>query len=101
MTVDAAFAGAAAALMPEFCAAATYTPPNGAPVATLASQPQRLVRVRQDGMATEVVHLVRMPAADVPAPMRGGTVQIGAVLYMIDNLDHDDGSVVTVTVRPA
>lgn len=101
MTVDAAFAGAAAALMPEFCAAATYTPPNGAPVATLASQPQRVVRVRQDGLATEVVHLVRMPAADVPTPQRGGTVQIGSAVWLIDSLDADDGSVVAVTVRPA
>lgn len=101
MTVDAAFAGAAAALMREFGAAATYTPPAGPPLATLASSPQRVVRVRQDGLATEVVHLMRLPAVDVPAPQRGATVQIGTAAYVIDSLDDDDGSVVTVTVRPA
>jgi hypothetical protein len=101
MTLDAAFAGAAAALMESFGSAAVYTPPDGAPVPTLASQPQRLTRVRADGMATEVVRLVRMPAADVPAPQRGASLTIGADNYVVDALDDDDGSVVTVTVRPA
>ena len=101
MTVDAAFAGAAGALMQAFGAPATYTPPSGPPLATLASPPQRVVRVRADGLATEVVHLVRLPAVDVPAPLRGATVQIGAASYAIDSLEGDDGSVVTVTVRPA
>lgn len=101
MSVDAAFAGAAGALMLEFGAPATYTPPDGEPLATRASPPQRVTRVRADGMTTEVVLLVRLPAVDVPQPQRGGTVLIGATGYLIDSLEADDGSVVTVVVRPA
>lgn len=100
MTLDAAFADAATDLMAEFGATATYTPPSGVPVATLASAPQRQVRVRADGIGVEVVHVLRLPAADVPAPVRGGRVQIGAAAYLIDALDADDGSVVAVLVRP-
>ncbi len=99
MTVEAAFAGAASALMQEFSADATYTPPHGLPVATRAAGPQRIRRVRADGLAVEVVSLVRLPATDVPQPQRGGTVAIGADVWLIEGLDSDDGSVVTVTVR--
>ena len=78
---------------------ATYTPPNGLPVPTRASGPQRIRRVRADGLAVEVVSLVRLPATDVPQPQRGGTVAIGADVWLIEGLDSDDGAVVAVTVR--
>lgn len=99
MTLDAAFADAAADLMDQFGAAATYTPPSGVPVATLAAGPERQVRLRADGIGVEVVQLLRLPAADVPAPERGGSVQIGAATWLIDAVDADAGSVVAVRVR--
>lgn len=100
MSLDAAFATAAADLMDQFGAAATYTPPSGVPVATRAAGPERQVRLRAEGIGVEVVHLLRLPAPDVPAPERGGSVQIDAATYLIDALDADDGAVVTVRVRP-
>ena len=101
MTLDAAFAAASATLAAQFGQPAVYTPPAGMPVATLASRPQRTVRVRADGMATEVVRVVRIPAADVPEPQRGARLVIGDLPYVIDGVDADDGDVVAVTVRPA
>lgn len=79
---------------------AVYTPPDGAPVPTVAEL-QRITRPRQDGMAIETVRLAYLPAVDVPAPQRGASLTIGAASYVVDALDDDDGSVVTVTVRPA
>ena len=46
-----------------------------------------------------MVSLVRLPATDVPQPQRGGTVAIGADVWLIEGLDSDDGAVVAVTVR--
>lgn len=98
MTLDAAFADAATDLMAEFGATATYTPPSGVPVATLASV-SRVMRMRADGVGIERVTQAILPAADVPAPAVGAYIAIGPATYVVDALVDAADTVVTVTVR--
>ncbi len=99
MSLDAAFADADAALMADFGEAAVYTPPDGAPVATRAFV-ERGVRPRADGHAIENVHVAWLPTLDVPAPLRGGVIAVGATGWVIEAVEFDDGSAVAVRVRP-
>lgn len=100
MTVDAAFAEAAGDLILEFAPAATYTPPVGAAVVTVCAV-EHVARPRLDAMSIERVTLARMPAAAVPDPKRGGTIVIGADTWIVEALDADDKTVVTVVVKRA
>lgn len=78
--------------------AATYTPPGGVAVATLASI-VRLTRPSADGMTIERVTLAYLPAADVPEPRVGALLNLGVTAYRVEALDDDDGAVVSVVVR--
>jgi hypothetical protein len=79
---------------------AVYTPPNGAPVTTVCYLQQGMAP-QGDGSRLEHVRIAHLPKAHVPEPLRGGLIAIGAASWLVDALEDDDGSVVTVTVRPA
>jgi hypothetical protein len=98
MTVDAAFAQAAGSLILEFAPPAIYTPPGGVSVPTIAAI-EHVTRQRIDSMNIERVVLARMPAVDVPAPVRGATIIIGADTWTVEALEGDDKTVVTVIVK--
>lgn len=98
MSVDAAFVQADADLLAQVGRAATYTPPGGVSVVTLASV-QRLTRPSADGMTMERLTLAYLPVADVPEPRVGAVLSVGATAYRVEALDDDDGAVVSVRVK--
>lgn len=98
MSLDAAFGEAAGTLIDAYGSPATYTPTGGPAVATVAAI-EHATRQRADMMTIERVTLARLPAADVPAPVRGAVIVVGADTWIVEALDADDKSVVTVIVK--
>lgn len=78
--------------------AATYTPPGGVGVATVAVL-ERTVRQRADGYGVERLTIAHLPSADVPAPVVGAQLEIGAADYAVEALDEADDATVAVVVR--
>lgn len=98
MSLDAAFGEAAGTLILAYGSTATYTPPGGPSVATVAVI-EHATRQRADMMTIERVTLARLPAEDVPAPVRGAVIVVGADTWVVEALDADDKTVVTVIVK--
>lgn len=78
---------------------ATYTPPNGAPIATVCYLQQGMV-APGDSSRLERVRIAHLPAAHVPEPLRGGLIAIGTARWVVDALEDDDGAIVAMRVRP-
>lgn len=79
---------------------ATYTPPDGAAVATRCWVQHGVVSRDGDGRKLERLRIAYLPAMDVPDPLRGGLIAIGAARWVVDSLYEDDGAIVAAVVRP-